>query len=115
MSIPDKSIVADIEADIESIDYGEPDLNETFKNLDSETKKKIMKLKKEFQITVLKSMADPELKAFWNTLSEENQTKLNALPIRDKYLMLRNLIKSKNKKPEKPKTPLEQRQFIIYQ
>ena len=105
MSIPDKSILAEIEADIESIDYGEPELNETFKNLDSETKKKILKLKKEFQITLLKNMADPELKALWMSLSEENQTKLNALPIRDKYVMLRTLLKSKNKKEEKPKTP----------
>ena len=102
MSIPEKSIISDIEADIESIDYGVPELNETFKNLDSETKRKIAKLKKEFQITVLKSIADPELNALWDTLSEANQEKLNALPIRDKYSLLRSLLKS-NKKEEKPK------------
>ena len=101
MSIPEKSIISDIEADIESIDYGVPELNETFKNLDSETKKKVAKYKKEIQISILKNITDPELKAFWNTLSEANQEKLNALPIRDKYSLLRSLLKSK--KEEKPK------------
>ena len=110
MSISEKSIISNIEGDIESIDYGVPELNETFKNLDSETKKKIAKLKKEFQISVLKSIADPELKALFNTLSEADQTKFNALPIRDKYSLLRNLLKSKKEKASsvsksKDKTP----------
>ena len=63
MSSIEKSIISTIEAaNVESIDFGEPDLNAAFKNLDRDSQQKILKVKKEFQIGVLKSAIDPELK-----------------------------------------------------
>jgi hypothetical protein len=99
MSSIDKSIIPTVEAaDIESIDFGEPDLNEAFKNLDRDSQQKILKLKKEFQIGVLKSTIDPELRELWETLSEDIQTKLNSIGIRDKYRFLKKMLDDKKAK-----------------
>lgn len=105
MSAIEKSIVSNLEGELESIDYGEPGLNTLFKSLDSETKKKVLKYsKKEIQISILQNLADPELKEFWNSLSQKEKNQLDSFGIRDRFLFLKQKLKDKKKKEaEKPK------------
>ena len=55
----------------ENIDYGENSLNELFKTLDSKIKEEILRYPKETQIEILKDIQNPELKNFWNKMSEK--------------------------------------------
>ncbi len=99
MSSIDKSIVSNLEGELGSIDYGEPELNQAFKSLDEETKKKVLKYEnKVIQISILRNILNKDLKALYEGLSELEKNKLDALPIRDKFLLLKNFIK--NKKPD---------------
>ena len=57
MSSIDKSIVSNLEGELGSIDYGEDELNQAFKSLDEETKKKILKYQnKDIQISILRNI-----------------------------------------------------------
>ena len=104
MSSIDKSIVSILEGDIESIDYGIPKINQLFKGLDTKTKKKIIKdfppdkpENKDIHVGLLKNIADPEIQAVLNSLSKEEQDKLDEKNIRDKYQTLRAILSSKQK------------------
>jgi hypothetical protein len=89
MSAIEKSIVSNLEGELESIDYGEPELNTLFKSLDSETKKKILKYpNKEIQLSILRNLADPELSEFWNSLTEKDKLKIDSFGIRDRFVFL---------------------------
>ena len=57
----------------ENIDYGENSLNELFKTLDPKTKGEILSYPKEAQIEKLKDIQNPELKNFWNKMSEKEK------------------------------------------
>ena len=105
MSAIEKSIVSNLEGELESIDFGEPGLNTLFKSLDAETKKKVSKYpKKEIQISILKNLADPELTEFWNSLSQKEKNQLDSFGIRDRFIFLKQKLKDKKKKEaEKPK------------
>ena len=97
MSAIEKSIVSTLEGELESIDYGEPGLNTLFKSLDSETKKKVLKYsKKEIQISILQNLADPELKEFWNSLSQKEKNQLDSFGIRDRFLFLKQNLHDQN-------------------
>ena len=96
MSSIDKSIVSNLEGELGSIDYGEDELNQAFKSLDEETKKKVLKYEnKVIQISILRNILNKDLKALYEGLSELEKNKLDALPIRDKFMLLKNLIKNK--------------------
>lgn len=96
MSTIEKSIISNLEGEIETIDYDNNYLNQLFKNLDIETKKQILKYpKKEIQIEILKNLADNELNAFLNSLSENKKQQLETFGIRDKYKTLKDLYKKK--------------------
>ena len=57
MSSIDKSIVSNLEGELGSIDYGEDELNQAFKSLDEETKKKVLKYaNKDIQISILRNI-----------------------------------------------------------
>ena len=63
MSSIDKPIVTILEGDIESIDYGNPELNKFFDSLTPELKKKILQIKKkETQIIILKKQLEKKTK-----------------------------------------------------
>ena len=114
MSSIDKSIVSILEGDIESMDYGVPELNKLFKSLDKETKKKILKYpKKENQKAILQNIADPELKDLFDSISEKQKKQLEALDIRDKYIMLKSLKDKKEKYREEIKQPIKSKTDII--
>jgi hypothetical protein len=100
-----------------SNDYGDPILNNLFESLDDETKSKILKYpKKEIQISILRNISDPELKALWDSLSEKNKKALEKNGIRDKYIMLKSLLqenKNKAMPSEKELLPREAPQEIF--
>jgi hypothetical protein len=91
----------------DSIDYGETELNELFKTLDEETKKKIKKYpKKDVQMSILRNLLDPELNNLWNNLPEKKKQQLDSFGIRDRFIFLKDLLKqNKNKEIKKQKTP----------
>ena len=79
---------------------------EMYKNLDLSAKEKVDKLDNvQFKQDVLRNASDPKIKAYYNKLSKKEKTQLDALPIRDKYLMLKNAVKAKEEK--EGKAPLQ--------
>jgi hypothetical protein len=94
---------------IESIDFDNNEINLFYKSLDEETKKKLSKYSKEIQTSILKSMKDSELTNLFNSLSQKEQTQLESIGIRDKYLILKKMLKDKEKKKilEEKKNPVE--------
>ena len=88
---------------------------EMYKNLDLSTKEKIDKLDNvQFKRDVLRNASDPKIKAHYDKMGKKGKAQLDALPIRDKFLMLKNLVKAKEEKEgnvalqtetKKPKIP----------
>ena len=77
MSNIDKSIVSNLEGELGSIDYGEDELNQAFKSLDEETKKKILKYQnKDIQISILRNILNQDLKTFYEGLPELEKNKI---------------------------------------
>jgi hypothetical protein len=100
MNLIDKSNSTILEGDIESIDYGIPELNKLFKGLDKETKNKISKYqKKEIQIEILQNMNDPKLEKIFDGLTEKEKKKFDSVKIRDKYLLLKKIKTEKKEVP----------------
>ena len=113
MSTIDKSKLSNLEGN-QDIDYGDDNINKIFKELDEETKKKILKdfplsdpNNKNIHVGILKNIADPEIQAVWKVLSEEQKDRLEQKNIRDKYLFLRTEVNQLKKKQisAKTKTP----------
>jgi hypothetical protein len=106
MSVIEKSIDSILEQE-SSIKLPVGDVGDEFakmyKNLDLSTKEKVDKLDNvQFKQDVLRHASDPKLKAYYDKLSKKERAKLDELPIRDKYLMLRNALKAKEAKESKP-------------
>jgi hypothetical protein len=105
----EKLQVSNLEEGNENLDFGDPKLNETFKNLDNETKKKILKYpKRDVQIGILKNLSDPELTSFWNSLPDKQKQQLDSFGIRDRFIFLKDLFKknaSKRPVPVKKYSP----------
>jgi len=81
---------------IENNNFGEDNLNELFKSLDEETKKKILKYPtKEIQIGILKNMSDPELAELWNNISDKQKKQLDSFGIRERFIFLKDILKKK--------------------
>ena len=113
MSSIDKSNISNLEGKPESIDFGEQELNNLFKGLDEETRKKVLKYPtKEIQIEILKKLNDPELTELWNGLPEKQKKQLDSFGIRDRFLFLKDLLKKRKEKASKlslfkPRSPDE--------
>jgi len=109
MSIINKTEMLNTTENLEQINYGTAELNALFNRLPEDIKNKILKYQnKEVQIGILKDIADPELNAFYETLSENDKKKLNGLGIRDKYFFLKRILnttKQKVKTVYSPKSP----------
>jgi len=102
MSSIEKSNKSDLES---ANDYGETELNDFFSGLDADTKKKILKYpKKEIQIEILRNLMNPELTELWDNLSEKDKKQLDSFGIRDRFALLKNLLK---KQKEKVKAPIK--------
>jgi hypothetical protein len=84
-------------------DFGNSELNNLFESLDQETKEKILKYKKEVQISILNNIANPELNKFYESLNTKSKQKIDSFGIRDKYLMLKKMLEEKKKKEPVPK------------
>jgi hypothetical protein len=105
MTTIEKSLYQSLDEELESIDFGDYGLNEFYKNLDTENKKKLEKYKsKEIKAGVLKDMSNKELNDYFDSLPPKQQKQLESFGPRDKYLFLKDIIK-KNK--AKTKLPLK--------
>jgi len=95
MSSSEKSNVANLEG---KNDFGDPELNKVFEELDEKTKGEILANPiKENQISILKNIIDPELKAFYNSLSEKKRANLDKHNIRDKFIIMKAMINKQKK------------------
>jgi hypothetical protein len=104
MSSIDKSNISNLE---DKNDFGDEQLNKLFKELDEKTQKEILYYqKKEIQISILRDISNPELRALYDSLPSKTKTRIDSVSIRDKYMLLKDLLKQKkNKVPEKSSTP----------
>ena len=89
-------------------DFGSSELNEVYANLDGPTKEKLDKIKNEkVKINLLKDISNPELNDLFNKLSAKTQKEYEDFGIRDKYLMLKELLKRKKENVLKPPSPTD--------
>ena len=78
-------------------DFGNTELNEFYNNLDEPTKEKINKIKnQDVKINLLKDMSNPELNDLFNSLPKEKQNEYEETGLRDKYMLLKELKKTRN-------------------
>ena len=98
-----KSLTQSLEDEVESIDFGDYGINQFYKNLDTENKKKLDKYKsKDIKLSVLKDMTNKELNDYFDTLPKKQQAQLESFGPRDKYTFLKDLIKKKKAKSAVP-------------
>ena len=99
-----KTKISTLEHEMESIDYGDAFINDVFKKLDSETKKKVIKYQdKEMQKNLLKDMSDIKIKTFYDELDYKLKEKIDELPLRDRYRQLKKMMETKNEDKSKIK------------
>ena len=104
-----KSLTQSLEDEVESIDFGDYGINQFYKNLDTENKKKLDKYKsKDIKLSVLKDMTNKELNDYFDTLPKKQQAQLESFGPRDKYTFLKDLIK---KKKAKSAVPIQMKQI----
>jgi hypothetical protein len=97
----------------ENVDYGElgdeyKQYNAIFKGLDIETKKKLFRdfpNEKNAHIGILKNISDPQIQRLWSSLSTKERENLDNKNIRTKYIMLREMLKTRGNPTEKEETP----------
>jgi len=97
----------------ENVDYGElgneyKQYNAIFKGLDIETKKKLYRdfpNEKNTHIGILKNISDPQIQRLWSSLSTKERENLDSKNIRTKYIMLRDMLKTRGNPTEKEETP----------
>ena len=96
-------------------DFGSSELNTVYANLDGPTKEKIDKIKNEkIKINLLTDISNPELNDLFNGLSNEKQKEYEEFGLRDKYTMLKELLKVKKTKAlEKPPSNKEFTSSVI--
>jgi hypothetical protein len=101
MNTIEKSHVSNLEGDY---DFGDPELNKIFKELDEKTQKDILYYpKKEIQISILRDISNPELKSLYNSMTTKNKAQVDSYKIRDKYTFLKQLLQTKKEKENQPK------------
>jgi hypothetical protein len=96
MSSIEKSNVSNLEGEN---DFGDAELNKVFKGLDEKTQNDILSFsEKEIQVSILKDINNSELQVFYNSLSDENKSKVNSQGIRNKYKLLKIMLEENKKK-----------------
>ena len=79
-------------------DFGSSELNEVYAKLDGPTKETIDKIKNEkIKINLLKDISNPELSDLFNSLSQAKQKEYEDVGLRDKFLLLKELLEAKKK------------------
>jgi hypothetical protein len=106
----------------DNVDYGElgneyKQYNAIFKGLDIETKKKLFREfpnDKNTHIGILKNISDPRIQRLWSSLSAKERENLDSKNMRTKYIMLREMLRTKDninekeeEEEEKPKSSSE--------
>ena len=83
-------------------DFGNTELNDFYANLDEPTKEKINKIKnQDVKINLLRDMSNPVLNDLFNSLPKDKQIQYEETGLRDKYILLKELLKTK-KTQDKP-------------
>lgn len=95
MNSSEKDLVSNIESDIENIvmnDFGSQELNDVYRKLDKKTKQEFDNIpRKDIQLSILKQMIDPIIQTVYARLTEKEKTSIDALKLRDRYLILSRL------------------------
>jgi len=108
MSSNDKSNVSNLEDSNKFPDYGNEELNKLFQTLDVKTKEQITKYtKKEVQLEILKNLSDPQLTEIWNNLPDHEKKNIDAVGLRDRFIILKGLLKNTKLHKFSPHTPDE--------
>jgi hypothetical protein len=80
------------------IDFGSDEINKIYNELDDKTKNEIDELPKlEIKIRLLKDISNKDLQLLYNNLNSKEKAEIGSFNVRDKYAMLRYLLKKKNK------------------
>ena len=96
--------------DVETLDE---EYKQMYELLDTGTKSKIDKIpNKKFKQETLTHISNPELQAIYNKLSKKTQETIDNLPIRDKYLMLRQRQKDLEKKEKEKEMEKEKEKEV---
>jgi hypothetical protein len=91
-------------------DFGDSELNKLFKGLDEKTQKEILHYPtKEIHIEILKNMSNPEIQNFYKNYKNKDQ--LDNLKIRDKYSMIKKLLKQQ--KPNLETKPIVESKTLL--
>jgi len=90
-------------------DFGSEELNKIYNSLDDKTRQEVDLLSKlEFKIEILKDISNKDLEILYNNLNLKEKVKLESLKIRDRYFILKQLLKKQKSlpiPPQPPKTP----------
>jgi hypothetical protein len=79
-------------------DFGSDEINKIYNELDDKTKNEIDELPKlEIKIRLLKDISNKDLQLLYNNLNSKEKAEIGSFNVRDKYAMLRYLLKKKNK------------------
>jgi hypothetical protein len=97
-----------------NIDYGDVKLNEFFRTIDKEQQNEILKYnKQQIQKEILQNMLNPELNNYFDKLSDEDKATVEQYGIRDKYILLKQMIKYKDKGVEQQQQQEEDTYFGV--
>lgn len=99
MSSIEKSNVSNLEGN--NPIFEDPELDKTFKELDEKSKEEILSYPKETQISILKDINNPDLKVLYKSLQGKIKEEVDAKKIREKYGMLKFLLRKKSEAPAK--------------
>jgi len=95
----------DNKLNIES-DFGSEELNKIYNNLDDKTRQEVDLLSKlELKIEILKDISNKDLEILYNNLNLKEKAKLESLKIRDRYFILKQLLKKQKSLPVPPSPP----------
>ena len=87
-------------------DFGDVVLNNVFKALDEKTQKDILLYpKQDIQIAILRDMNNDDLRALYDSLPSKQKAQLDALKLRDKYRLLKEMWKKKQDEARTPDGP----------
>ena len=87
--------------------FGSIELNKIYNDLDDKTKYQIDALPKlEIKIGILKDISNKDLQILYNNLNSKEKAEIDSFKIRDKYTMLKHLLKKRGLPPlPQPSTP----------
>ena len=88
------------------------ELNKVYNSLDEKTRKEIDATDNvQFKVEILKNLSDPRLMDYYNNLKPSRRTKLDELKIRDRLMIIKQLIPKEEIKIVSNKSPFQETQI----